>query len=79
MGINEFRHYALRTMCEAHLWGIGEEDTFTLKGWTYRITLAQRAKDYPFVLYVNNGSKPMYFPTIGRLFHHIFKSRMISY
>ena len=80
MGINEFRTYALQTMCEAHLWKIGEEDTFTLKGWTYHITLEYRgANNYPFVLRVNNGSKPMYFQTIGRLFHHIFESRMISY
>lgn len=80
MGINEFRYYALRTMCEAHLWGIGEEDTFTLKGLTYNIKLEYRgANFYPFVLRVNNGSKPMCFRTIGELFHHIFESRMISY
>lgn len=78
MGINEFRHYALRTMCEAHLWGVGEEDTFTLNGWNYSITRDQSARVYPFVLRVNK-STPRYFPDMGRLFHYIFESRMISY
>ena len=62
-------------MCEAHLWKIGEKVTFTLKGWSYNITLRD---DFSFVLRKNQG-EPIYFRTLGRLFHYIFESRMISY
>ncbi len=81
MGINEFRAYALRTMCEEHLWNYGEQDVFALKGWMYRI---RREDDGRFSLsygHVKNEEwpTPMYFPNMARLFHHIFQSRMISY
>ena len=81
MGINEFRAYALRTMCEEHLWGFGEEDVFTLKGYEYRIRLES---DGRFSLSVHlpknkEWSKPYYFPTMGRLFCHIFERNLLSY
>lgn len=88
MGINQFKTYALRTMCEAHLWKVGEEDIFTLKGCTYKIGLVNRGSGiyaftltqiYPGAPEGEQEGTPMYFQDMGRLFHHIFDSRWISY
>lgn len=84
MSINEFRAYALRTMCEAHLWKTYEQDFFNLRGYNYKIkkeapgafSLTQR---YPGAPDGCKEGEPMIFPDMGRLFHHLFDSRMISY
>ena len=84
MGINQFKTYALRTMCEAHLWKIGEEDIFFLKGWEYRIVLVRLgASNYAFTLQKRvkgrDWTTPLYFKDLGRLFHDLFRNLCISY
>ena len=81
MGINEFRAFALQTLCEAHNWEPMQTEFFTLKGWEYRIrkepdgmfSLTERASKYDM------WPGPDEFKTMGRLFAFIFASRCISY
>ena len=74
MGINQFKTYALQTMCEEHLWKVGESDTFKLKDWEYKIEKTD--KGYTLT---TNGTTFNEFPTMGKLFHYMFDSRWISY
>lgn len=81
MSINEFRTYALRTLCEEHLWKPLESDFFTLRGREYRIMMEP---DGTFTLTTRVSKHDMWpapktFPTMGRLFVHLFRSCMISY
>ena len=82
MTINQFKTFALETMCEEHLWKPGEATTFTLRGWGYKI---EKGRDNLFHLYCNGSKKEGEwsrhdaFPTTNKLFHHIFLMRCISY
>lgn len=80
MGINEFKTFALQTMCEAHLWKPGERTVFSLKGREYLIvkwennwSLAERKSKYDM------WGAPIEFPDSNRLFRYIFNNRLISY
>ena len=81
MTINQFKSFALQSLCEEHLWKDGETQEFTLMSWRYKI----EKKDGLYHLYCdgsneNEGEWARHdaFPTLGLLFNSIFTSRWIS-
>ena len=80
MGINQFKTFALETMCEAHLWNEDESTIITLLGVKYRITRTIAGWNLETWNKVKKGwNSPRKYPDAGRLFNHLFSDRLISF
>lgn len=80
MGINQFKTFALETLCEAHLWKMGESTSFSLIGVDYKIERVPAGWAlYSFNKVKKEWNLPRVYPTCGRLFNHIFSDRVISF
>ena len=80
MSINQFKTFALATMCEAHLWKIGESSIFTLMGVEYRIERTREGWSLETWNKVRDTwNKAKIYPDAGRLFNHLFSDRLISF
>lgn len=80
MTIGQFKTFALQTMCEAHLWKIGEFNTFTLVGIDYKIERCEAGWSLETWNKVRQKwNEPRIYPDAGRLFNHLFSDRVISF
>ncbi len=80
MGINQFKTFALETLCEAHLWNYNESTAFKLLGVDYKIErIAEGWALYSYNKVRKDWNKPRVYPDAGRLFRHLFSDRVISY
>lgn len=80
MGINQFKAFALETLCEAHLWNIAESTIFTLMGVEYRIERVREGWSLETRNKVRDTwNKARIYPDAGRLFNHLFSDRLISF
>ena len=80
MTIEQFKTFALQTMCEAHLWKIGESNTFTLRVLTTKLSDARLGGRWrPGTKFGRNGTNRASTPMRGRLFNHLFSDRAISF
>lgn len=83
MTTEELKKSALRNLLEEHLWKVGESDTFTLGGPNGPIVYRMERTDYGWALqYGSERSERRNveaFPTMGRLYNHIFRGLGIAY
>ena len=77
MGINQFRAYALKSVCDGLSLKTGECEGFRLEGWDYMIIKTKNG----FTLVTKTKSREFneFFKTLPELFKYIFWSRCISY
>jgi len=77
MTIEEFKSYALRTLCEEHLWKIDEWDRFTIGQGTYELKRNDKGFQLAVVLSKRYGKmiygKVKTFPRMSELFSYIFR------
>lgn len=72
MTIEEFKAYALRTLCEEHLWKIDEWDRFTIGQGTYELKRNDKGFQLAVVLSKGYGKVKM-FPRMSELFSYLFR------